>query len=494
MDILNSWRLFKENKIIFALCLLCSISFGSYLNFSATPLYVSEAQVFVSTPMAASDAGALLSGSSFSQQRVKSYAELINSSLILDPVIQSLGLQVTAKELSKSVSAKAPADTVLLNISAQDSNPQRAADIANAVAIQFSTSVANIEGATLSFAGNLVTVSIAKKAIPADSPASPKKAVNLVLAAMIGILLGFGLAQIKKIMNLTVTGIDDLLGIPLLAAIEFDYEAKEKPLISQLGKYASRTESFRTLRTGIRYIAPSVPSKVIAITSAVPEEGKTTASLNFGISLAQSNCKTVIIEADLRRAQFSNYMAGLNSNEGLSYLLQRKTKLQSSLVMKNAVKIDNGKLWVIPCGKIPSNPAELLGSERFDELLKLLQKTFDYVIIDCPPILPVTDAAIIATKSDGVILIVHTAKTKKSELVGARASIESVSGKLFGIVLNKIPQKSSRDYGYRYGYRSYFGQQYTSENGLVYAPSSNELARLEREDFFNSMNKKKGRA
>ena len=486
MDILNSWRLFKENKVIFALCLLFSVSIGSFLNYSATPLYISQAQVFVSTPMAASDAGALLSGSSFSQQRVKSYAEIINSSLILDPVIQALGLQVTAKELSEYVSASAPADTVLLNISAQDSNPQRAADIANAVALQFSTAVANIEGSILSVAGNLVTVSIAKKAIPADSPASPKKAVNLVLAAIIGVLLGFGFAQLKRIMNLTVTGVDDILGIPLLAAIEFDYEAKDKPLISQMGKYASRTESFRTLRTGIRYIAPSVPSKVIAITSAIPDEGKTTTSLNFGISLAQSDCRTVLIEADLRRAQFANYMGGLGSVGGLVNLLQRKTKLNSSLVMKNAVQIEKSKLWVIPSGTIPSNPAELLGSERFDELLKLLQKNFDYVVIDCPPILPVTDAAIVASKSDGVILVVHTAKTKKSELVGARASIESVNGKLFGVVLNKIPQKSSRDYGYRYGYRSYFGQRYTSENGLVYAPSDEEIARLERKDFFDS--------
>jgi len=487
MDFQSSWRLFKENRIIFATSLLICIGLGSYLNVTATPMYVSEAQVFVSTPMAASDAGALLSGSSFSQQRVKSYAEIINSALILDPVIQKLALQVTAKDLAKSISAKAPADTVLLNISAQDSNPQRAADIANAVADQFALQVENLEGATLSLTGNLVSVSIAKKAIAPDSPASPKKAVNLVLAVILGLLLGFGSAQLKRMMNITVTGEEDLLGIPLLAAIEFDYEAKTKPLISQLGKYASRTESFRTMRTSIRYIAPSVPSKVVAITSAVPDEGKTTSSLNFAISLAQSDCKTILIEGDFRRAQFSKYMPGLTQSLGITNLLKQKAKMTLSGIMKNSVQCENSKLWIIPCSKIPANPAELLGSEKFDELLSILQRNFDYVIIDCPPILPVTDAAIIASKADGVILIIHTARTKKSELMAARASIESVNGKLFGVVLNKIPHKSARDQGYRYGYRTYFGQQYTSENGLVYAPSEKEMLRLEREEFIEKM-------
>jgi polysaccharide biosynthesis transport protein len=490
VDFLNAWRLFRENRMIFAGALLVCITLGSYMNFSATPMYVSEAQVFVSTPMAASDAGALLSGSSFSQQRVKSYAEIINSALILDPVIQKLGLQVTAKELSKNISAKAPADTVLLNIDAQDSNPQKAADIANAVADQFAVQVESLEGSTQSSTGNLVSVSLAKKATAPDSPASPKKAVNLVLATILGLLSGFGFSQLKRLMNTTVTSEDDLLGIPLLAAIEFDYEAKTKPLISQLGKYASRTESFRTLRTSIRYIAPSVPSKIIAITSAVPDEGKTTSTLNFGISMAQSDCKTVVIEADLRRAQFSKYIPVLTQNLGIVQLLTQKAKITMSGVLKNSIQMHNSKLWIIPCSKIPSNPAELIGSEKFDELLSVLQKNFDYVIIDCPPILPVTDAAIVASKADGVILIIHTAKTKKSELVAARASVESVNGKLFGVVLNKIPHKSAREQGYRYGYRTYFGQQYTSENGLVYAPSDTELARLEMEDFLEKLKSK----
>ena len=100
-----------------------------------------------------------------------------------------------------------------------------------------------------------------------------------------------------------------------------------------------------------------------------------------------------------------------------------------------------------------------------------------------------TDASIIAAKSDGVILIVHTAKTLKSELIGARASIESVNGKLFGAVLNKIPPNSAGDYSYRYGYRSYFGLQYTSEQGLVYAPSEDEIKRIEREEFFDRLTK-----
>ena len=491
MDFLDSIRLFKENRLIFAIWLLICTAGASYLNATATPMYVSEAQVFVSTPMAASDAGALLSGSSFSQQRVKSYAQIINSSIILDPVIQKLGLRISSRELAKSISASAPADTVLLNIDAQDSNPQRAADLANAIAQQFAIQVSNLESSNQSADGNLVSVSTAKIAVPANSPTSPKKAVNLILAMVLGVLLGFGTAQVKRMLNLTVTSEDDLMGIPLLVAIEFDYEARTKPLISQLGKYSSRTESFRTLRTGIRYIAPSVPSKLIGVTSSVPNEGKTTTSINFGISLAQSDCKTIVVEGDLRRAQFSNYMPGVKSeNKGLTQLLLQKTKLTLSGILGHSFQFENSKLWVLPCSKIPGNPAELLGSEKFDELLNILKRNFDYVIIDCPPLLPVTDAAIIASKVDGVIVVIHTGRTKKTELLGSRASIESVNGKLLGVVLNKIPHKAARENGYKYGYRTYFGQQYTSENGLVYAPSEKEIIRIEREEFMERIKAK----
>jgi non-specific protein-tyrosine kinase len=417
---------------------------------------MSTAQVFVSTPMAASDAGALLSGSSFSQQRVKSYAEIVNSALILDPVIQKLRLQITAKDLAKLVNARVPADTVLLNISATDSNPQRATDIANAVAEQFSVAVESIEGSVTSISGNLVSVSITKKAIPADSPSSPKKNVNLFISFIFGLLLGFGISQLKRSINTTVTSEDDILGLPLLAAIEFDYEANDKPLITQLDRYSSRTESFRSLRTSMRYIAPSIPSKVIAITSAVTEEGKTTTALNLGMSLVQSGCRTILIEADLRRSQFSTYLTELkySSKPGLSELLNDKKKLTPLKITKNSRQIDNSKLWVIPSGKIPPNPSELLGSPRFDEMIEVLKRKFDYVIIDCPPILPVTDAAIVASKADGVILVVHTGSTKKTELTSSRAAIESVSGKIFGVVLNKIPQTGSGKYGYRYYYQS----------------------------------------
>lgn len=456
MDFIGTVNLVKSNKLIFALSFVSSLFFASYINASTTPMYKSVAQVFVSTPMAASDAGALLSGSSFSQQRVKSYAEIVNSALILDPVIQNLGLQVTAKDLAKIITAQVPADTVLLNISALDSNPQRAADIANEVAEQFSVAVESIEEPLTNISGNLVSVSIAKKAIPADSPSSPKKTVNLIISAIFGLLLGFGISHLKRSLNTTVTSEGDLFGLPLLAAIEFDYEANDKPLITQIDRYSPRTESFRTLRTSMRYIAPSIPSKVIAFTSAVPKEGKTTSALNFGISLVQSDCRTVVIEADLRRSQFSSYLLELKyrTQEGLSELLNEKGKLTPLKVTKNSVRINNSKLWVIPSGKTPPNPSELLSSPRFDELIQILRGKFDYVIIDCPPLLPVTDAAIVASKADGVILIVHTNSTKKSELTSARAAIESVSGKIFGIVMNKIPRSGSGNYGYRYYYQS----------------------------------------
>jgi non-specific protein-tyrosine kinase len=486
MELLQYWRLIIQNRLIISLCTLVSFIAAIVITFTTTPTYQAKSQIFVSTPASTVDISALATGSSFSQQRVKSYAQIINSPLTLAPVVQELNLSITPEELSEMVSASAPLDTVLIVLTVTDTDPQRAADIANAVAKQFGVTVANLELQGIG-SDSPVKVSTVLNAVPADSPASPKKAINLILGLLLGFGLGIGLASLRRLLDNTIKNEDDLQGTPLLAAIGFDVLAKEKPLVTQIGRYSARTEAFRTLRTNLQFLRPDSHPQVIVFTSALPGEGKTTSAINLAISLVQAGAKTILVEADLRRPKVPVYLEFSDLDEGLSELIGGQKKLTTASLKSLIRKEENTGLKVLLSGKVPPNPSELLGSAKFDEVISMLRKQFEYVIIDCPPLLPVTDAAVVAAKADGAVLVVHAGVTKKPHFIGSRDAMAAVGSTILGVVLNKIPEASLEyEYGYRYGYPRYYGANYRPyakrPDAQNYAPKAEDLARLERAD------------
>ena len=489
MELIQYWRLIVQNRIVIGASTLVGLVIAAAITFTTTPLYESQAQIFVSTPASTLDISALATGSSFSQQRVKSYAQIIISPKTLEPVIQRLDLKMDAKTLSSMVTASAPLDTVLISLTITDTNPQRAAKIANAVADQFGITVGDLELHGIGI-DSPVKVSTVKDAIPADSPASPKKVINLALGLLLGFGLGIGIASLRKLLDNTVKNEDDLLGTPLLAAIGFDEIADEKPLVTQIGRYAARTEAFRTLRTNLQFLNPDAHPQVIVMTSALPNEGKTTSSINLALSLAQAGAKVILVEADLRRPKVPLYLEMSSMSEGLSDLISGPKKLTPQGIKAMLHPYESTGLKVLLSGMIPPNPSELLSSKKFEELIDMLRKQFEYVIIDCPPLLPVTDAAIVSAKADGCVLIVHAGATKKPHFIGSRDAIKAVGSNILGVIINKIPESSLEyEYGYRYGYPRYYGANYRpyakrgTEEGQ-YAPSADVLSRQALEDSF----------
>ena len=495
MELLQYWRLIIQNRLLIAACTTLGLIAAIVITFTTTPTYQAKSQIFVSTPASTVDISALATGSSFSQQRVKSYAQIINSPLTLAPVVKKLNLSITPEELSEMVSASAPLDTVLIVLTVTDTDPQRAADIANAVAKQFGVTVSKLELQGIG-SDSPVKVSTVLKAVPANSPASPKKAINLALGLLLGFGLGIGLASLRRLLDNTIKNEDDLQGTPLLAAIGFDILADEKPLVTQIGRYAARAESFRTFRTNLQFVRPDSHPQVIVITSALPGEGKTTSAINLAISLAQAGAKTILLEADLRRPKIPIYLEFPIKAEGLSELISGQKKLTTASLKSLIRKEESSGLKVLPSGNIPPNPSELLGSAKFGELIAMLRKQFEYVIIDCPPLLPVTDAAVVAAKADGAVLVVHAGATKKPHFVGSRDAMSSVGSTILGVVLNKIPEASLEyEYGYRYGYPRYYGAHYrpyaNRPEAQNYAPNAEDLARLEHEDSIEQIKGKR---
>ena len=467
MELRDYWRLLTRNLPILALSLLLGVGTAAAVTFTATPQYAASAQIFVSTPASALDITALASGSSFSQQRVKSYAQIMNGPATLQPVINSLKLNTTVAALAKRVTASAPLDTVLITIKVTDPSPERAAAIANAVAAQFAVTVGALEVSQVD-SGSPVKISTVISATPPTSPSSPKKALNLALGLLLGLGLGFGIATLRQIFDNTVKNEEHLAGNSLLAAIGFDDEAEKKPLVTDIGRYASRAESFRQLRTNLQFIRAEDPPKVIAISSALPNEGKSSGAINLAITMTQAGFSVALVEADLRRPRVGGYLGYEKTREGLTDLLTGRVELEAI----DSIMLPWGQhgLKVLAAGRIPPNPAELLNSGAMGRLLKSLRMKFDYVIIDCPPLLPVTDAAVIASQADGVLLIIRAGSTKVTQFKGAVDSITAVGSTVLGVVLNMIPKSRSGDeYGYRYGSSYYYGNKYGSY-ASKYAP------------------------
>ncbi len=484
MEVLLYWRLILQNRVLLVACMIFGFLASFFLTLSATPMYKSESQVFVSTPVTSLDIASLATGSTFSQQRVKSYAQIVNSPLTLRAVIDKLGLNDSAEALSKRVSASAPLDTVLISISVNDSNPIRAAEIANEIAEQFRIVASDLEMRSIDTDAP-VKISTVRLAVPAEAPFSPRTKINYILGLVFGLAIGLFISGVRKVLDMSVKNEDDLSGLPLLSAIGFDSAAEEKPLITELGRYAARTESFRNLRTNVKYIVPNIPAKVIAISSALPNEGKSTTAINLSISMAQGGHRVVLVEGDMRRPKLCNYLNLAKSELGLSTILSGDKKVSIAAVNRVAQQFEETRLDLITSGPVPSNPSELLGSPKMTEFLKVLRGMYDYIIFDTPPLLPVTDAAVLASQVDGVILVVHAGKTKKPQFQGCRAAVESVNGRILGVVLNKIPEQASGyNYGYKYSYSPGYGIRTEKVIVTEYAPSPEEEYRIEREEFF----------
>jgi capsular exopolysaccharide synthesis family protein len=241
----------------------------------------------------------------------------------------------------------------------------------------------------------------------------------------------------------------DLTGATPVGVISFDPDAKTNPIVA-LNQTATRAEAFRTIRTNLQYVDVDNPPKVVAITSAVPGEGKTTTAINLAVTLTQAGKKVVLVETDLRRPKASTYL-GVESQLGLTDVLAGQNSLDEALIEWN-----RGLLTFLPAGRTPPNPSELLASQHFTSVLATLAERFDQVIVDATPLLPVTDGAIVSAAADGALLVVRFGKTSREQVDASIGALEQVGARLLGTAMNFVPL-GRRGYGYRYGDKYGYG-------------------------------------
>lgn len=448
-DYLHTLR--KRWRVVLAAALLGLIG-AAAVTLLTTPVYQAKTQLFVSTNSGDADVSSLLQGNSFTQARVKSYAAIVDSPEVLKPVIDDLQLDITVEELAMSVNATVPLDTVLINVTVDDTDAVQAAQIANAIGREFSRYVATIEQPA-DGSPSLIKVSVVRQADVPTSPISPRTLVNLAIGLLAGLLIGFGLALLREALDTTVQDegdleiINEVLGrpVPVLGAVVRDPDAPKRPLIVHVDPQSARAEAFRSIRTNLQFIDIDNPPRTIVITSSLPEEGKSTSASNLAISLAQAGFRVALVEADLRRPRLAQYL-GVEGAVGLTDILVGRALLSDVLQPWGGMSLD-----VLASGTPAPNPSELLGSHAMLSLIKELEDSHDIVILDAPPLLPVTDAAVMSAHAAGAILIVRAGKTTRDQIEQAAMALRSVDARLLGVVMTMVPQKARRN-AYEYGY------------------------------------------
>lgn len=484
MNLLDYLRILRRHwiTIIAATCLglLC----GAASILLIKPTYTADTQLFVAIQSSGS-VQELQQGNTFSQARVQSYVKTVSTPVVLQPAIDSLGLSTTAAELANNVKATTDLNTVLITISVSDTSPVQAAAIAEAVANSLIKAVDKLERPTTG-GTSPVNLSVIAPAEAPQQPSAPNTKVNLGLGALGGMLAGVGAAMLRTILDTRIRGEADVHRVthaPVLGGISFDGDASKKPLLTQSAHQSPRAESFRQLRTNLQFANVAGKARSVLITSSVPGEGKSTTATNLAIALAQAGQNVCLVDADLRRPMIHEYLR-LERTAGLTTALIGGADINDLLQPWG-----DDNLFVLTSGQIPPNPSELLGSDEMKHLLIRLENAFDTVIVDAPPLLPVTDAAVLSQHVGGVVVIVGTQKTRTQELAKSMAALDLVNANVLGVVLNRLPVKGPD--AYSHGYYSYTSHEQSPEKqtrGRRLEDSSNiaRYTQSESRDFLDS--------
>jgi capsular exopolysaccharide synthesis family protein len=299
---------------------------------------------------------------------------------------------------------------------------------------------------------------IVDRAVPPEVPVRPRPVRNVLFGALLGLMMGLGGAFLQETLDDAFRSPDDaarLLGLPLLGTIPRMSNSRTTaaagngqragpPLMTAEHRRSPFAEAFRHLRTNLLYLSPDRPLRSLLVTSAGPGEGKGTVTANLAVALADSGRRVWIIEADLRKPGLA-WVFQPSGTRGLSDVLVEGAQPQQAL---GATQVE--RLWFMPAGTLPPDPAELLGSQRMRALLAQACEQVDAVVVDSPPVLPLADAVALAPHVDGVLLVVDLQRTPREAARRAAGQLRAVGARVVGVVVNNVPTDGRRYYYYHY--------------------------------------------
>lgn len=444
MELQDYLRIFRAH---WAGVLILTIA-GATLAFGWAQLqpkvYTANGSAIISTGSNASLGDALV-GDNFAKSRVRSYLDIAKSRQVGDYARETLGIEESADVLIGRVRVTNPVDTAVLRVAADGASPSEARDLVEAWIEGMTVVVAELEGRD-----SIVRLNTLDSAVLPREPSSPNTKLAVALGLLVGFAAGVGYALVRSALDRKLRRASDIereFDVPVLGSIPHDQAIAKRGLVGVQPDFHT-SESVRALRTNLRFMDVDNPPRIVVVTSCLPGDGKSTVAIQLAEAIAESGQRVVLVDADLRRPSTAEYL-GLATGAGLTDVLVGRVQVGDVLQAYG----DTGRMWVLGAGAIPPNPSELLGSDAMHSLLNSLpQDTF--VLVDTPPLIPVTDAAILTARTDGALVVVKSGKTTIDLLDKALVNLERVKGRALGVILNGATRSSRSEayYGYEYRY------------------------------------------
>ena len=541
-DLKQYFALFVRWLWLIALATVLAAAAAYGISKQIQPTYQSTTRILINQAPASqqTDYTSILT----SERLAQTYAQMITAQPILDEVIQNLNLGLTPTKLKEATTVQLVRDTQLIDVSITNQDPNLAASIANEMvnvfvrqtqameASRYSSSKQNLEKqladldqkikennaslaalptgpsterdkleayqaqyqqtytnllqsyeqvrvAEAQTTSNLVQV---QKAQPSQIPVSPKVLQNTLLAGVVGLMLAVGGVFLIEYLDDTVKNPEDItrgLGVPVIGYIAEIPEMTEK-VDGDARPRSPVSEAFRVLRPNLGFARAAQPIKTILVTSPGPSEGKSTIAANLATIITQGGKKVILLDADLRRPA-THKLVKTTNRLGLSDIFLGKP-IQEVLQTYGTTS----QLQVITSGSIPPNPAELLSSERMVQLLDELKEMADVVIIDSPPFV-VSDASVLASRVDGVLMVIQPGVTFKDATASMVEQLKRANARVLGAVFNRIPRNRGYYYG---GYRYY--SPYQSGYETYFSPNGHHESHAKKRTIFSNLSRRSG--
>ncbi len=405
---------------------------------ASTPQYESTTRLFVSIP--AEDGSSALDGGLAAQQRIASYAEILTSRALTSRVVEDLDLDLSPAQVAERVNAVAVTNTSVLELSVRDGSPERARDMAASLADQFSTRIAEFETGAPG-ADPAIRAQVIDPPLVDDDPVSPGTARALGLGGVLGLLAGLAAALVRSRRDTSVRDGDDVTAV---TGAELIGITREDPSRERSAPVSGRPsgEFVRAIAAHLHLLDAGRAVRVVAVTSPVAVDGRTTLALDLASALADSGHRVVLVETDLRHPSMAGTL-GLAPGPRLGAVLA------GDVPWREALQPWNGELAVLPAGPPADHPPAL----RADELrtfLHELRETHDFVVLDTPPLLAAADAATVSALADGCVLTVRYGATRRAQLGQAAALLARLDARVLGVVLTRVPRAAAARAGYAY--------------------------------------------
>lgn len=465
-------RILRRQWYILVIAAIIGGLLGFGVSLTQPKIYAADATGVVTT----SDNGGVsmaLAADTLTKSKATQYQTLASSRTVAERAIEISGYELSPERALGMVSAAVPLDTAQIKVTVRSQDPELAMHLADAWVQALGENVQTVENkgneattAEGSFSVQSVVQfsSYVPAALP-QTPVSPNIKLNTLLGITLALIVGAVVLFIRSVRDRSIRSLDALIEVtgsemPVLGTIPFSNSFSDSRLISP-DSAAETTrksdfhliESLKELRTNLQFKNPDNPPRRIVVTSSLPSDGKSTVADNLAIILAQSGKPVFLVDSDLRRPTVAKSF-GLIEEVGVTDVVIGRTDVDDVLQTVDGYP----NLQILASGRIPPNPSEILSSDAFTHLIDQLAER-GMVILDAPPLLPVTDSAILATKFDGALVVVEANGTKREELSKSLGNLRRVNADVLGTVLNKVPASGSEA-----GYYHYYGREYYYDN------------------------------